>query len=183
MTFLEQFLKHYLIKFNENDVIVFPNNRPIIEFRNLLHSIVPENSWFPEITTLNDLLNREFPTNSPEFLEKVLALNEALSNTLEEKKGDLNNFDFVAKLIEDFDEVQREKIDPKDIFSKVSYIKLLEKWEIEVDTLGDLVSYNKNDLMKFRNFGKKSLTELEELVSNKGLNFGMDLSKYKLDKD
>ncbi|MBO3098456.1 DNA-directed RNA polymerase subunit alpha [Gelidibacter pelagius] len=53
----------------------------------------------------------------------------------------------------------------------------------EVDTLGDLVSYNKNDLMKFRNFGKKSLTELEELVGGKGLNFGMDLSKYKLDKD
>lgn len=53
----------------------------------------------------------------------------------------------------------------------------------EVDTLGDLVSYNKNDLMKFRNFGKKSLTELEELVNVKGLNFGMDLSKYKLDKE
>jgi len=53
----------------------------------------------------------------------------------------------------------------------------------EVDTLGDLVSFNKNDLMKFRNFGKKSLTELEELVLVKGLNFGMDLSKYKLDKD
>ena len=53
----------------------------------------------------------------------------------------------------------------------------------EVDTLGDLVSFNKNDLMKFRNFGKKSLTELEELVNVKGLNFGMDLQKYKLDKD
>ncbi len=53
----------------------------------------------------------------------------------------------------------------------------------EVDTLGDLVSFNKNDLMKFRNFGKKSLTELEELVNVKSLNFGMDLSKYKLDKD
>ena len=53
----------------------------------------------------------------------------------------------------------------------------------EVDTLGDLVSFNKNDLMKFRNFGKKSLTELDELVDVKGLNFGMDLSKYKLDKD
>jgi DNA-directed RNA polymerase subunit alpha len=53
----------------------------------------------------------------------------------------------------------------------------------EVDTLGDLVSFNKNDLMKFRNFGKKSLTELEELVNVKGLNFGMDLAKYKLDKD
>tara|TARA_B110000003_G_scaffold269457_1_gene300505 strand:+ start:527 stop:1519 length:993 start_codon:yes stop_codon:yes gene_type:complete len=53
----------------------------------------------------------------------------------------------------------------------------------EVDTLGDLVSFNKNDLMKFRNFGKKSLTELEELVMLKGLNFGMDLSKYKLEKE
>ena len=53
----------------------------------------------------------------------------------------------------------------------------------EVDTLGDLVSYNKNDLMKFRNFGKKSLTELDELVAIKGLTFGMNLAKYKLDKD
>ncbi len=53
----------------------------------------------------------------------------------------------------------------------------------EVDTLGDLVSFNKNDLMKFRNFGKKSLTELDELVAAKGLNFGMDLGKYKLDKE
>ncbi len=53
----------------------------------------------------------------------------------------------------------------------------------EVETLGDLVTYTKNDLMKFRNFGKKSLTELEELVDNKGLQFGMDLGKYKLDKE
>tara|TARA_B100000401_G_C52730912_1_gene683493 strand:+ start:130 stop:1122 length:993 start_codon:yes stop_codon:yes gene_type:complete len=53
----------------------------------------------------------------------------------------------------------------------------------EVETLGELVSFNKNDLMKFRNFGKKSLTELEELVMLKGLNFGMDLSKYKLEKE
>jgi DNA-directed RNA polymerase subunit alpha len=53
----------------------------------------------------------------------------------------------------------------------------------EVETLGDLVSFNKNDLMKFRNFGKKSLTELDELVAIKNLHFGMDLSKYKLDKE
>jgi DNA-directed RNA polymerase subunit alpha len=53
----------------------------------------------------------------------------------------------------------------------------------EVDTLGDLVSFHKSDLMKFRNFGKKSLTELNELVDSKNLNFGMDLTKYKLDKD
>lgn len=51
----------------------------------------------------------------------------------------------------------------------------------EVDTLGELVSYTKADLMKFRNFGKKSLTELEELVARKDLSFGMDISKYKLD--
>ena len=53
----------------------------------------------------------------------------------------------------------------------------------EVETLGDLVTFNKSDLMKFRNFGKKSLTELDELVALKGLTFGMDTSKYKLDKE
>ncbi len=51
----------------------------------------------------------------------------------------------------------------------------------DVETLGDLVQYNKSDLMKFRNFGKKSMTELEKLVDKKGLTFGMDLSNYKLD--
>lgn len=53
----------------------------------------------------------------------------------------------------------------------------------DVETLGDLVAYNKNDLLKFRNFGRKSLTELEELVDSKGLEFGMKVDKYKLDKD
>ncbi|MFK8044921.1 MAG: DNA-directed RNA polymerase subunit alpha [Crocinitomicaceae bacterium] len=53
----------------------------------------------------------------------------------------------------------------------------------DVETLGDLVSFNKNDLLKFRNFGKKSLTELEDLVEAKGLAFGMNVSKYKLDKE
>ena len=53
----------------------------------------------------------------------------------------------------------------------------------EVDTLGDLVKYNKNDLLKFRNFGKKSLTELEDLLSQMSLTFGMDITKYKLDKE
>jgi len=53
----------------------------------------------------------------------------------------------------------------------------------EVETLGDLVKFNKNDLLKFRNFGKKSLTELDELLQGMNLNFGMDISKYKLDKE
>lgn len=53
----------------------------------------------------------------------------------------------------------------------------------EVETLGDLVKFNRNDLLKFRNFGKKSLTELDELLENMSLNFGMDIGKYKLDKE
>lgn len=53
----------------------------------------------------------------------------------------------------------------------------------EVDSLGDLVQFNRTDLLKFRNFGKKSLTELENLLEMKNLNFGMDISKYKLDKE
>ena len=53
----------------------------------------------------------------------------------------------------------------------------------EVETLGELVVYNKTDLLKFRNFGKKSLTELDELLANLNLSFGMDISKYKLDKE
>lgn len=53
----------------------------------------------------------------------------------------------------------------------------------DIKTLGDLVQLDMADMMKFRNFGKKSLTELENLVEEKGLNFGMDLSKYKLDEE
>ncbi len=53
----------------------------------------------------------------------------------------------------------------------------------DVETLADLVALNKHDLLKFRNFGKKSLTELEELIKSKNLSFGMNLSKYKLDKE
>ena len=53
----------------------------------------------------------------------------------------------------------------------------------DVETLGELVVFNKTDLLKFRNFGKKSLTALDELLANLNLSFGMDISKYKLDKE
>ena len=53
----------------------------------------------------------------------------------------------------------------------------------DVETLGDLVQYNKTDLLKFRNFGKKSLTELDDLLESLNLSFGTDISRYKLDKD
>jgi DNA-directed RNA polymerase subunit alpha len=53
----------------------------------------------------------------------------------------------------------------------------------EVSTLGQLVQFNKNDLLKFRNFGKKSLTEIEDLIRSKGLSFGMTVDKYRLDRE
>ena len=52
-----------------------------------------------------------------------------------------------------------------------------------VETIGDLVKYNKSDLLKFRNFGKKSLSELDDLLQSLNLSFGMDISKYKVEKD
>ena len=53
----------------------------------------------------------------------------------------------------------------------------------DVETLGDLVQYNKTDLLRFRNFGKKSLSELDDLLESLNLSFGTDISKYKLDKE
>ena len=53
----------------------------------------------------------------------------------------------------------------------------------EVFTLGELVSFKKSDMLKFRNFGKKSLSELEELIEEKGLTFGFDISKYNLENE
>jgi len=53
----------------------------------------------------------------------------------------------------------------------------------EVETVGDLVRFSKADLLKFRNFGKKSLTELEDIVESMGLTFSMDIERYKIDKE
>jgi DNA-directed RNA polymerase subunit alpha len=53
----------------------------------------------------------------------------------------------------------------------------------DVETLSELVAFNRNDLLKFRNFGKKSLTELNEMLVTMNLDFGMDITKYKLDQE
>ena len=87
---------------------------------------------------------------------------------------------------EDFDEtslVTRQILKSKlcDMDLSVRALNCLKSAELE--TLGDLVAIQKNDLLKFRNFGKKSLAELEDLVKTKGLEFGMNISKYKLDKE
>jgi len=91
-----------------------------------------------------------------------------------------------AESIEEFDEEvlhMRQMLKRKlsDLNLSVRALNCLKAADVE--TLGQLVSHNKNDLLKFRNFGKKSLTELEELLDGLKLSFGMDTSKYKLDKD
>lgn len=89
-------------------------------------------------------------------------------------------------VVEEFDETSlhmRQLLKTKLVDLDLSVRALNCLKAADVETLGDLVSYNKNDLLKFRNFGKKSLTELEELVKAKSLQFGMNITKYKLDKD
>jgi DNA-directed RNA polymerase subunit alpha len=88
--------------------------------------------------------------------------------------------------VEEFDETSlhmRQMLRTKLVDMDLSVRALNCLKAADIETLGDLVSYNKNDLLKFRNFGKKSLTELEDLVESKGLSFGMNVSKFKLDKE
>ena len=92
----------------------------------------------------------------------------------------------VKEAEEEFDETslhmrQLLKTNLVDLDLSVRALNCLKAADIE--SLGDLVQFDKNDMLKFRNFGKKSLTELEELVESKGLHFGMNVSKYKLDKE
>ncbi len=91
-----------------------------------------------------------------------------------------------ADSIEEFDEEvlhMRQMLKRKlgDLNLSVRALNCLKAAEVE--TLGQLVTHNRNDLLKFRNFGKKSLTELEEILEELNLSFGMDISKYKLDKE
>jgi DNA-directed RNA polymerase subunit alpha len=92
----------------------------------------------------------------------------------------------VKEAAEEFDESTqqlRELLKTKLVDLNLSVRALNCLKAADVETLGDLVSHTKADLLKFRNFGKKSLTELEQLVASKGLEFGMKVDKYKLDKD
>ena len=91
-----------------------------------------------------------------------------------------------SDVVEDFDEEvlhMRQLLKTKLVDMDLSVRALNCLKAAEVDTLGQLVSFHRNDLLKFRNFGKKSLTELDEVLEKYNLTFGMDISKYKLDKE
>lgn len=92
----------------------------------------------------------------------------------------------VKKSVEEFDDnanQMRQLLKTKLVDMDLSVRALNCLKAADVESLGDLVSYNRNDLLKFRNFGKKSLTELEDLVQAKNLTFGMNVAKYRLDEE
>ena len=113
--------------------------------------------------------------------------NEKGAEALKRKIGnyitiDLDNLDGE----EDFDEDalhMRQLLKTKLVDLDLSVRALNCLKSAEVETLAELVSFNRNDLLKFRNFGKKSLVELDEKLLSLNLSFGMDISKYKLDKE
>ena len=130
-----------------------------------------------DITTDGSIHPKEALTEAAKILihHFMLFSDERITLDTEEKSA-----------VEDFDEDSlhmRQLLKTKLIDMDLSVRALNCLKAADVDTLGDLVTFNKNDLLKFRNFGKKSLTELDELVENKGLTFGMNVAAYKLDKE
>ena len=150
--------------------------------------------------TLNRVANREsapqFFDHMPDYKDQYFNLRDEESNqdflgivldydersciaTIEQrnyfKTGD--EVEFIGPNIDTFSYKVKEILDENNnIIEMANKPRMIIKLRIDK-------KLNKNDLMKFRNFGKKSLTELDELVAVKGLTFGMDLSKYKLDKE
>ena len=130
-----------------------------------------------EITTNGSILPKDALTEAAKILIYHFMLFSDEKISLEAAETDGN---------EEFDEEvlhMRQLLKSKlaDMDLSVRALNCLKSAEVE--TLGELVVYNKTDLLKFRNFGKKSLTELDELLANLNLSFGMDISKYKLDKE
>lgn len=130
-----------------------------------------------EITTNGSILPKDALKEAAKILIYHFMLFSAEKITLEATENDSN---------EEFDEEvlrMRQLLKSKLVDMDLSVRALNCLKSAEVETLGELVVFNKTDLLKFRNFGKKSLTELDELLANLNLSFGMDISKYKLDKE
>lgn len=130
-----------------------------------------------EITTNGSILPKDALKEAAKILIYHFMLFSDEKITLETPEADGN---------EEFDEEvlhMRQLLKSKLVDMDLSVRALNCLKSAEVETLGELVVFNKTDLLKFRNFGKKSLTELDELLANLNLSFGMDISKYKLDKE
>ena len=130
-----------------------------------------------EITTNGSILPKDALKEAAKILIYHFMLFSDEKITLEATETDSN---------EEFDEEvlkMRQLLKSKLVDMDLSVRALNCLKSAKVETLAELVVFNKTDLLKFRNFGKKSLTELEELLTSLNLSFGMDISKYKLDKE
>lgn len=130
-----------------------------------------------EITTDGSIAPKDALKEAAKILIQHFALFSDEKITLDNVDGETN---------EEFDEEilhMRQLLKTKLVDMNLSVRALNCLKASDVETLGDLVQYNKTDLLKFRNFGKKSLTELDDLLESLNLSFGTDISKYKLDKD
>lgn len=130
-----------------------------------------------EITTNGSILPKDALKEAAKILIYHLMLFSDEKITLETNETD-NNEEFDEEILH-----MRQLLKSKLVDMDLSVRALNCLKSAEVETLGELVVFNKTDLLKFRNFGKKSLTELDELLANLNLSFGMDISKYKLDKE
>ena len=131
-----------------------------------------------EIDTDGSIHPKEALKEAAKILIQHFALfsDDKISLDVQEQPTETEDFDEDSMLIR---QILKSKLVDMDL--SVRALNCLKSAELE--TLGDLVAIHKADLLKFRNFGKKSLAELEDLVKSKGLEFGMNVSKYKLDKD
>lgn len=138
------------------------------DFEKLIFEIITDGSIHPKeaLKEASKILIQHF----------VLFSDDKIDVDLIEKNEENEEFDEASLVIR---QVLKSKLADMDL--SVRALNCLKSAELE--TLGDLVAIQKADLLKFRNFGKKSLAELEDLVKGKGLEFGMNISKYKLDKD
>ncbi len=130
-----------------------------------------------EITTNGSILPQDALKEAAKILIQHFMLFSDERITLEAREETEN---------EEFDEEvlkMRQLLKSKLVDMELSVRALNCLKSAEVETLGDLVKFQKNDLLKFRNFGKKSLTELDDLLAKLNLSFGMDIAKYKLDKE
>ncbi len=130
-----------------------------------------------EITTDGSILPKDALKEAAKILINHFMLFSDEKNTLEVSES-VENEEFDEEVLH-----MRQLLKSKLVDMDLSVRALNCLKSAEVETLAELVVFNKNDLLKFRNFGKKSLTELEELLTSLGLSFGMDISKYKLDKE
>lgn len=130
-----------------------------------------------EITTNGSILPKDALKEAAKILIYHFVLFSDEKITLETTEAD-NNEEFDEEVLR-----MRQLLKSKLVDMDLSVRALNCLKSAEVETLGELVVFKKTDLLKFRNFGKKSLTELDELLANLNLSFGMDISKYKLDKE